>query len=60
MCDPHPADVAAAFIAASRAVDACERDLRRVLSDGERRDLLCDNTRWSRPFINSIVAMMNR
>src|SRR5258708_1752821 len=32
------------YVTASRLVRDCELDLKRRLSDGERRDLLCDNT----------------
>lgn len=32
---------------ANDLVRACENDLNRVLTIGERTDLLCDNTNWT-------------
>lgn len=34
-------------LTARHIIAACEQDLRRVLSQGERTDLLADNTSWS-------------
>lgn len=45
--------VAAGLIAGAQA------DLRRKLADGERRDLLCDNTNWTRERINAAVAALS-
>lgn len=36
----------------------CEADLERCLSDGERRDLLMDNTLWSSAVIRLLVAFI--
>jgi len=43
---------------ATRLVTNCQRDLRRELSNGERRDLLCDNTEWSSDYIRAIVGAL--
>lgn len=40
-------------------ITAAERDLRRQLSDGERRDLLKDQTQWSNQAIEAIVASVD-
>lgn len=37
---------------------ACERDLHRILSDGECRDLLTDNTPWDREVIFEVVKAL--
>jgi hypothetical protein len=36
----------------------CERDLQRKLTQGEQRDLLMDNTTWSRSAIVAVVASL--
>jgi hypothetical protein len=41
---------------ARQLIARCESDLRRRLSDGEKRDLLADNTEWSLPLIAAVVA----
>jgi hypothetical protein len=41
---------------ACKLIHACESDLKRELSDGERRDLLADNTHWSWEQIVAAVA----
>lgn len=43
-------------LTARHIIAACEQDLRRILSQGERRDLLMDNTSWSSDHIAVIVA----
>lgn len=43
---------------ALRFVRDAQIDLRRKLSNGERRDLLTDNTRWSREYIVAMVEKM--
>lgn len=45
----------------ARAIIArCESALRRRLSDGERRDLLADNTSWTLDDIAAVVAQIAR
>jgi len=39
-------------------VDRCEADLKRTLSNGERRDLLKDNTDWDSDFVARCVDWM--
>jgi hypothetical protein len=39
-------------------VNDCERDLKRRLSNGERRDLLKDNTPWPSDLITMFVERM--
>jgi len=46
------------FVIAGRIVRDCELALKRRLSEGERRDLLCDNTNWSRERINAAADAM--
>ncbi len=41
---------------ACKLIRRCEADLARVLSDGERRDLLMDNTHWTREQIVDAVS----
>lgn len=41
---------------AEALIRACEHDLKRCLSRGEMRDLLTDDTDWSRDDIRIIVA----
>lgn len=43
---------------ATKLVTDCQRDLRRELTNGERRDLLSDNTDWETDYIRSIVGQL--
>lgn len=43
---------------ACQIIRRCENDLNRQLSDGERRDLLMDNTDWLRDQIFDTVAII--
>lgn len=46
-------------IAKARSIiSRCETDLARTLSDGERRDLLVDNTSWGRATIVAVVSAL--
>lgn len=47
------------YIRASQIIAKCERDLRRILSHGEQRDLLADNSEWSGERIFAIVEALN-
>ena len=40
---------------ARRVIGACEAQLGRRLTDGQRRDLLADNTQWTTEFIRVVV-----
>ena len=40
---------------AMHIIAMCERDLKYKLSDGEKRDLLKDNTRWSSEYVSRVV-----
>lgn len=40
-------------------IAAAERDLRCVLTQGQRRDLLCDNTDWSQDDIHDLVISIS-
>ena len=42
---------------ARRLIDACERNLLRPLSRGERIDLLADNTKWPLSVCREIAAL---
>jgi hypothetical protein len=44
---------------ATRLIEACERDLNRKLSQGERRDLLADNTPWTLEYIRKVVDRLH-
>lgn len=37
----------------------CQKDLKRELSDGERRDLLKDNTYWTSEVIHEVVETLH-
>lgn len=50
--EPDVIDLAKGFI------DAAEKDLRRTLSDGERRDLLKDNTPWDDATVAGCVLFL--
>lgn len=41
---------------AQEIVNKCQSDLSRELSNGERRDLLTDNTKWNSLYIRRIVG----
>jgi hypothetical protein len=41
---------------ACRLIERAEKDLRHKLTDGERRDLLMDNTEWDSAFVAQVVA----
>lgn len=43
---------------ARKIIAAAERDLRRVLSVGERRDLLKDNTDWPSDRCDEVVLVL--
>lgn len=43
---------------ACKLIRNCEADLGRTLEDGERRDLLMDNTHWSREqVVDAVIAI---
>lgn len=43
---------------ACRLIANCQRDLARELSDGDRRDLLADNTHWSSDqIVDAVIAI---
>jgi hypothetical protein len=43
---------------AKEIIEACEKDLGRALSEGERRDLLKDNTIWTSKLIEELVSQV--
>ena len=43
---------------AQEIVDVAEEELRRTLTDGERRDLLADNTDWPFALIEGVVEKL--
>lgn len=45
---------------ARELIAKCEADLRRKLTDGQKRDLLADNTQWTSEFIRRMVAELSK
>lgn len=45
---------------AAEIIVACQRDLKRQITSGERRDLLCDNSSYDRASIVMLVAAVDQ
>lgn len=51
-------DLKAMAVMANDIITRCEADLKRKLSDGEKRDLLMDNTSWTSRRVWDVVEVL--